>query len=218
MTDILQCLESRGCDHLLTLILSLLPSPDLSSCALVSRRWRRLVEELVWGNQGVRGRLQGNKESGHYRSSELSLGRCLHSLQLCHLRHLIINVVFSYGRIIECGLHLLGGGTSNIFTLWLLHLEEARLELEEWCLLQRWVNVRRGEEVLCRDKGGSHITLMMMSINNMHSIQVSTCLCFVSAVVRIYQEKVLMTSPVWTTDTRSWPWASHQARSHCISL
>ena len=61
-----------------------------------------------------------------------------------------------------------------MFTLWLLHLEEARLELEEWCLLQRWVNVRRREQVLCRDKGGSHITLMMMmmSINNMHSIQV----------------------------------------------
>ena len=167
MVDILQCLEARGCDHLLVLILSLLPSPDLSSCALVSRRWRLLVEELVWDNQGVRGRLQGNKESGQYRSRELSLGRCLHSLRLCHLRHrhLMINAVFSYGRIIECGLHLLGGGTSNIFTLWLLHLGEARLELEEWCLLQRWVNVRRGEQVLCRDKGGSHITLSQAVIS-----------------------------------------------------
>ena len=152
--DIIQCLEARGCHHLLSLIFSRLSSPELSACSLVSRRWALLVQELVWANPGVRGRVLDNKQRGEHTSTEHRLARSELSCIGCEACKFIIYDC-SYNKIVECGLHLLG--TGNIYTLWVLHAGAGGLECDQWCLLQTWGRVR-GERVTCRDKGGSQIT------------------------------------------------------------
>ena len=154
--DLIQCLEARGCHHLLSLIFCRLSSPDLSACSQVSRSWSLLIQELVWANRGVRGRVVSNKQRGAYTCTEQSLGRSELSIIRCKLQTYFYS---SYGKIIECGLHLLGpSSVSNIYTLWVLHELEGRLECGEWRLVGRWERLRR-EEVLCRDKAGAaHIS------------------------------------------------------------
>ena len=73
--DIIQCLEARGCHHLISLIFSRLSSPELTACSLVSRRWGLLVQQLVWANPVVRGRVLDNKQRGEHTSTEHRLAR-----------------------------------------------------------------------------------------------------------------------------------------------
>ena len=73
--DLIRCLEIRGCHHLLSLIFCRLSSPELSACAQVSRSWSLLVQELVWANKGVRGRVVRNKQRGAFICTEQVLGR-----------------------------------------------------------------------------------------------------------------------------------------------
>ena len=150
--DLIRCLEARGCHHLLSLIFCRLSSPELSACAQVSRSWSLLVQELVWANKGVRGRVVMNKQRGAYTSAEQRLGRSESSQSLdAYCKHFYS----SCGKIVECGLHLLGpSSVSNIYTLWVLHEREGRLECGQWRLLQSWQRLGR-EEVLCRDKAGT---------------------------------------------------------------
>ena len=66
---------------------------------------------------------------------------------------------YSYDKIVECGLHLLGSG--NIYTVWVLSEREGRLGCDEWRLLGAWARIR-GEEVITRDQaGGAHNTRVM---------------------------------------------------------
>ena len=107
--DLIRCLEIRGCHHLLSLIFCRLSSLELSACAQVSRSWSLLVQELVWANKGVRGRVVRNKQRGAFTCTEQVLGRSESSQSSdAHCKHFYS----SCGQIVECGLHLLGPSTA----------------------------------------------------------------------------------------------------------
>ena len=78
MTDIISGLESRGCRHLLLLILSQLSSWDLSAFGSVSQSWADILSSHFWPNRVVRHQLLENKLRGNYTAQNVTLDKYKH--------------------------------------------------------------------------------------------------------------------------------------------
>ena len=70
--DLISDLQSRGCAHLLLLILSHLNSWDLSAFGLVCESWADILRTVFWPERVVRLQLAANKLNGIYSAESYS--------------------------------------------------------------------------------------------------------------------------------------------------
>ena len=73
MSDLISQLHSRGCGHLLLLILSHLNSWDLTAFGAVSEVWADIVRTVFWPERVVRLHLTSNKLNGIYSAESFTL-------------------------------------------------------------------------------------------------------------------------------------------------
>ena len=78
MTDLISGLESRGCRHLVLLILSHLSSWDLAAFASVCQSWADLLHSEFWPSRAVRQQLLENKLRGNYTAQNVTLDKYKH--------------------------------------------------------------------------------------------------------------------------------------------
>ena len=78
MTDLISGLESRGCRHLLLLILSQLSSWDISAFGSVCQTWAKILRSQFWPNRVVRHQLLENKLRGNYTVQNVTLDKYKH--------------------------------------------------------------------------------------------------------------------------------------------
>ena len=73
--DLISGLLSRGCVHILLLILSHLNSSDLSAFAEVCQAWSDILSTYFWPNRVVRHHLASNKLAGNYSAESVTLDK-----------------------------------------------------------------------------------------------------------------------------------------------
>ena len=78
MTDIISSLDSRGCRHLLLLILSHLSSWDLAAFSSVCQTWADVLHWDFWPHRVVRHQLLENKLRGKYTAQSVTLDKYKH--------------------------------------------------------------------------------------------------------------------------------------------